>query len=110
MGRLGKFNYSDFEKVEDYINAVQTQPLPIASIATLTAEDEMRQAIMMIYVRVSINRKDFKVKYGKYPEEAFPKAFKELRSKNLILEENDEIRLSEKGDQWRFNVAWAFFK
>ena len=65
---------------------------------------------MMLYVRVQVNRNQFKTKFGKYPDEAFPKAFEELRNKGLILEEQDEIRLSEKGDPWRFNIAWEFFK
>jgi oxygen-independent coproporphyrinogen-3 oxidase len=110
MGHLGQFHYSDIEKVEDYIAAAKNQPFPIARFATLTPEDEMRKTMMMIYVRVPVKRVDFKAKYGKYPEEAFPKALEELRSKGLIVEENGEIRLSEKGDPWRFNIAWEFLK
>lgn len=110
MGHLGPFHYSDIEKVEDYISAAQNQPFPIARFATLTPDDEMRKTMMMIYVRVPVNRVGFKTKFGKYPEEAFPKALEELRSKGLIVEENGEIRLSEKGDPWRFNIAWEFFK
>jgi coproporphyrinogen III oxidase-like Fe-S oxidoreductase len=68
----------------------------------------MQQAMMMIYVRVPVNRKKFRATFGKYPENAFPKAFKKLRSNGLITEENNEIRLSEKGDPWRFNIAWEF--
>ncbi len=110
MGHLGSFHYSDIEKVDDYIAAAQNQPFPIARFATLSPEYEMRETMMMIYVRVPVNRKGFKAKYGMYPEEAFPKALDELRSKGLIVEENGEIRLSEKGDPWRFNIAWEFFK
>jgi hypothetical protein len=28
----------------------------------------------------------------------------------MILEDRDEIRLFEKGDPWRFNIAWEFFR
>jgi coproporphyrinogen III oxidase-like Fe-S oxidoreductase len=110
MGLLGPYIYSDIEKVEEYIEAAKNQSFPISRFATLSPEDEMRKMMMMIYVRMPVNRKDFKVKFGRYPEEAFPEAFEELRSKELIIEENDEIRLSEKGDPWRFNIAWEFFK
>lgn len=110
MGHLGKFHYSDIENVDGYITAAKTQAFPIARFATLSSEDEMRKTMMMIYVRVPVKRRDFKNKFGKYPEEAFPKALEELRSKGLIIEEDDEIRLSEKGDPWRFNIAWEFFK
>jgi coproporphyrinogen III oxidase-like Fe-S oxidoreductase len=110
MGRIGAYQYSDVEDVKDYINAVETSVFPLARMSKLSKEDEMRQAMMLIYVRVPVNRHVFKTKFGKFPEEAFPKAFETLRGKGLILEENDEIRLSLKGDPWRFNIAWEFFK
>ena len=110
MGHIGRFHYSDVEDVKDYIVAVQNQPFAIARLATMTLEDEMRKTMMMIYVRVPVNRERFKARFGRFPEEAFPKALEELRRKDLIVEENDEIRLSEKGDPWRFNIAWEFFK
>jgi coproporphyrinogen III oxidase-like Fe-S oxidoreductase len=110
MGRIGAFQYSETEDVREYIAAVQRQDFPIARLSKLTKDEEMRQAMMMLYVRVSVNRNEFKTKFGKFPEEAFPKAFKTLRDKGLISEERDEIRLSEKGDPWRFNIAWEFFK
>jgi len=110
MGRIGTYQYSDIEDIKKYIASVQKMPLPIARLSKLTKEDEMREAMMMLYVRVQVNRNQFKTKFGKYPDEAFPKAFEELRNKGLILEEQDEICLSEKGDPWRFNIAWEFFK
>lgn len=110
MGRIGAFQYSDIEDVKEYITSVQKPSLPVARLSKLTKEEEMRQAMMMLYVRISVNRNVFKTKFGKFPDEAFPKAFEELRSKGLILEERDEIRLSEKGDPWRFNIAWEFFR
>jgi coproporphyrinogen III oxidase-like Fe-S oxidoreductase len=70
----------------------------------------MRKAMMMMYVRVPVNRQDFKAKFGQFPEEAFPKAIEELEHKGLIVQENGAFKLSEKGDPWRFNIAWEFFK
>ncbi len=110
MGHIGSFHYSDVEDVKQYITTVENQSFPIARLATLTQEEEMRKAMMMIYVRLPVNRDSFKEKFGKFPEEAFPKALEELTRKGLIKEENNEIRLSEKGDPWRFNIAWEFFK
>ena len=110
MGHIGSFHYSDVEDVKEYIAAVESRSFPISRLATLTLEDEMRKAMMMIYVRARVNRKRFKAEFGRFPEEAFPKALEELRGKGLIVEENGEIYLSEKGDPWRFNIAWEFFK
>jgi oxygen-independent coproporphyrinogen III oxidase len=110
MGHIGSFHYSDIEDVKEYITVVESRSFPISRLATLTLEDEMRKAMMMIYVRARVNRNRFKAEFGRFPEEAFPKALEELRRKGLIVEENDEIYLSEKGDPWRFNIAWEFFK
>jgi oxygen-independent coproporphyrinogen III oxidase len=110
MGHIGRFHYSDVEDVKEYITTVQNQPFAIARLATMTLEEEMRKEMMMIYVRVPVNRGNFKAKFGRFPEEVFPKALEELQRKGLIMEENGEIRLTEKGDPWRFNIAWEFFK
>jgi coproporphyrinogen III oxidase-like Fe-S oxidoreductase len=110
MGLMSSIRFSDIEDVRAYIDAVQKGSIPIARLSKLAPQEEMQQAIMMMYVRVPINRVDFKVKFGVFPEEAYPKAFEELRRKGLITEQNGEICLSEKGDPWRFNIAWEFFK
>jgi oxygen-independent coproporphyrinogen-3 oxidase len=110
MGHIGLFQYSDIDDVKEYISLVQSGSFPLARLATLSREDEMRKAMMMIYVRVPVNREEFKATFGVSPENAFPQALKELKSKGLIVEDEGEIRLSEKGDPWRFNVAWEFAK
>jgi coproporphyrinogen III oxidase-like Fe-S oxidoreductase len=110
MGRLGSYLYSDIEKVEEYITSVHDGKLPIAKLTKLSKEDEMRSAMMMIYIRVPVDREEFKTQFGKFPEEAFPKALDKLKHNRLIKIEDNKIKLTEKGDTWRFNIAWEFFK
>jgi oxygen-independent coproporphyrinogen III oxidase len=110
MGRLGKYRYSDIENVEEYIAKVQNGGLPISKLAKLSLEDEMRTAMMLIYVRVPVDREEFKAQFGKFPEEAFPKAIDKLQNFGLISVDDGKIRLTEKGDPWRFNIAWEFFE
>ena len=110
MGRLGRYLYSDIESVEEYIAKVQNGGLPIAKLAKLSMEDEMKAAMMLIYVRVPVDREEFKAQFGKFPEEAFSKAIDKLQHLELIKVEDNKIRLTEKGDPWRFNIAWEFFK
>jgi coproporphyrinogen III oxidase-like Fe-S oxidoreductase len=62
-----------------YIAKVQNEGLPIAKLAKLSLEDEMRTAMMLIYVRVPVDRKEFKGQFGKFPEEAFPDAIDKLQ-------------------------------
>lgn len=109
MGHLGNYHYSDIENVEEYIAKVQNGGLPIATLSKLSLEDEMRKAMMLIYVRVPVDRHEFKAKFGRFPEEAFPDAIQKLRQYGLISVENGKIALTEKGDPWRYNIAWEFF-
>jgi coproporphyrinogen III oxidase-like Fe-S oxidoreductase len=110
MGHIGSYHYSDIENVEEYIAAVQNGRLPITRLAKLSSEDEMRKAMMMIYVRIPVVREEFKAQFGKFPEEAFPDAIDKLQRNGLIRVEDGKISLTEKGDPWRFNIAWEFFK
>ncbi len=110
MGHIGRFEYSDIEDVRGYKASVAKGNFPLATLATLSRQDEMRKAMMLIYIRHPVDREDFKTQFDRFPEEAFPKAFEELRRKGLILEEDGKIMLSEKGDPWRFNIAWEFSK
>lgn len=110
MGHIGSFHYSDIEEVKEYINTVRSGSFPLARLALLSQEDEMRKAMMLIYIRVPVEREKFKAQFGKFPEEAFPDAIEKLQHKGLIVVEDGKIRLTEKGDPWRFNIAWEFFK
>jgi len=110
MGNIGRFRYKDVEDVKDYAASVQQGSLPLASLSRLSPEDEMRKAMILIYVRVPVDRQKFKLRFGKFPEEAFPDAIASLKQRGLIEIKDDKIGLSEKGDPWRFNIAWEFVK
>jgi coproporphyrinogen III oxidase-like Fe-S oxidoreductase len=110
MGHIGDFQYSDIEDVKDYVASVQRGCFPLASLRKLSKEEKMRKAMMLIYIRACVDKKNFRDEFGKFPEEAFPDAIKSLRQKGLIEVTDKEIRMSEKGDPWRFNIAWEFLK
>jgi oxygen-independent coproporphyrinogen-3 oxidase len=110
MGRIGSFPYSDVESVQDYIATVKNNVLPIAKLSKLSKEDEMREAMMLIYIRIPVDREEFNARFGKFPEEAFPDAIRRLQQKGLIEIRDNKIQLTVEGDPWRFNIAWEFFK
>jgi len=109
MGHIGSFLYSDIENIQTYIEAVGRGAFPIERLTRLSVEDEMRKAMMLIYIRVPLDRDVFQSRFGKLPEEAFPEAIHRLQAKGLIETKDGKIQLTEKGDPWRFNVAWEFF-
>lgn len=110
MGHIGQFLYSDIESAQAYIEAVKNGELPIAKLTKLSLEEEMQKAMMLIYVRVPVDRDQFRAKFGLFPEEAFPEQISKLQQKGLIEIQDNKIQLAEKGDPWRFNIAWEFFK
>lgn len=110
MGHLDRFLYSDIEDLSAYTISVKNGIFPISRLTSLSVEEEMRKAMMLIYIRVPLNKEWFKNEYGRFPEEVFPEPLRNLRNKGLIETIDGNIQMTEKGDPWRFNIAWEFFE
>jgi len=110
MGHIGRFLYSDIEDIQSYILKAQKGEFPIARLHKVSEEDEMRKTMMLIYIRVPVDREKFKAEFGRFPEEVFPHEISKLKEKGLIEVRDGKIQLTEKGDPWRFNISWEFFK
>lgn len=108
MGTLGKFSYMDIEPAEAYIEAVKGGKFPISKLSVSSVEDEMGKMMMRLYIRLPVNKKEFKRRFGKLPEEAFETTINKLEKKGLIEVDEQEIRLTKLGDVWRYNVCWEF--
>ena len=108
MGTLGKFSYVDVEPSEAYINEINRGKLPIAKLAIGSIEDEMRKMMMRLYIRLPVNKQEFRERFGLLPEEAFEGVISRLEKNGLIEVDEQEIRLTNLGDMWRYNVCWEF--
>jgi len=108
MGTLGKFSYVDIEPAEAYIEAVNRGKFPVSKLSVSSIEDEMGKIMMRLYIRLPVNKKEFKRRFGKLPEEAFETTINKLEKKGLIEVDEQEIRLTKLGDVWRYNVCWEF--
>jgi oxygen-independent coproporphyrinogen-3 oxidase len=108
MGTLGNFAYMDLQSVEDYTIAVNRGELPIARLSMASIEDEMKKMMMRLYVRLPVNKQEFRRRFGTLPEEVFETAINRLEKNGLIEVDEKEIRLTSLGDLWRFNVCWEF--
>jgi oxygen-independent coproporphyrinogen-3 oxidase len=108
MGTLGKFSYVDIEPAEAYVEAVKGGKFPISRLSVSSLEDEMGKMMMRLYIRLPVNKKEFKRRFGKLPEEAFEATINKLEKKGLIEVDEQEIRLTKLGDIWRYNVCWEF--
>jgi coproporphyrinogen III oxidase-like Fe-S oxidoreductase len=110
MGHIDRFLYSDIEDIQSYILKVKQGVFPIARLNKISEEDEMRKAMMLVYIRVPVDREKFRAEFGRFPEEVFPDELSRLKNKGLIEVRDGKIQLTEKGDPWRYNISWEFFK
>jgi coproporphyrinogen III oxidase-like Fe-S oxidoreductase len=108
MGTLGKFSYVDIEPAEAYIEAVNRGKFPVSKLSVSSIDNEMGKMMMRLYIRLPVNKKEFKRRFGKLPEEAFEITINKLEKKGLIEVDEQEIRLTKLGDVWRYNVCWEF--
>ena len=108
MGYLQRFSYSNLEDINEYMAAVTAGRLPISRLSESTDEDMMRRTMTRLYLRLPVNKVEFKQKFGKLPEEVFPQQLGRLKKKGLIEIDDKEIRITKLGDIWKGNIAWEF--
>jgi oxygen-independent coproporphyrinogen-3 oxidase len=108
MGYLQRFSYSNLEDINEYMAAVTAGRLPISRLSESTDEDMMRRTMTRLYLRLPVNKVEFKQKFGKLPEEVFPQQLWRLKKKGLIEIDDKEIRITKLGDIWKGNIAWEF--
>jgi len=110
MGHLGKFSYVDIAPSNAYADAVSHGKFPVSKLSMSSKEDEMGMMMMRLYIRLPVNKMEFKDRFGKLPEEAFESIISRLEKKGLIEVDEQQIRLTKLGDVWRYNVCWEFLR
>jgi len=108
MGYLQKFSYSNIEDINEYMAAVNAGRLPISRLSESTDEDMMRRTMTRLYLRLPVDKIEFKQKFEKIPEEVFPQQLQRLKNKGLIEIDDKEIKITKLGDIWKGNIAWEF--
>jgi coproporphyrinogen III oxidase-like Fe-S oxidoreductase len=108
MGYLGPFSYVNIEPARAYIDFVSKGAFPIAKLSVDSKEDRMKKVMTRLYIRQPVDKIKFEEEFGMSPEEAFPGAIERLVSKGLLAVDDKEIRVTEKGDVWRYNIVWEF--
>jgi oxygen-independent coproporphyrinogen-3 oxidase len=108
MGYLQRFSYSNLEDINDYMNTVNAGRLPISRLSESSPEDMMRRTMTRLYLRLPVDKQEFKQKFGTTPEQVFPQQLQKLKDKGLIEIDNKEIRITKLGEIWKGNIAWEF--
>jgi len=108
MGYLQRFSYSNLEDINEYMATVDAGRLPIKRLCESSPEDMMRRTMTRLYLRLPVNKTEFKQKFGKIPEDVFSQQLQRLKNKGLIEIDDKEIRITKLGDIWKGNIAWEF--
>jgi oxygen-independent coproporphyrinogen III oxidase len=108
MGYLQRFSYSNLEDINEYMATVDAGRLPIKRLCESSPEDMMRRTMTRLYLRLPVNKVEFKQKFGKIPEDVFSQQLKRLKDKGLVEIDDKEIRITKLGDIWKGNIAWEF--
>jgi len=108
MGYLQRFSYSNLEDINEYMATVNAGRLPISRLSESSDEDMIRRTMTRLYLRLPVDKIEFKQKFGKQPEEVFSQQLQRLKEKGLIEIGDKEIRITKLGDIWKGNIAWEF--
>jgi coproporphyrinogen III oxidase-like Fe-S oxidoreductase len=108
MGYLQRFSYSNIEEIHEYMNVVSSGKLPITRLSKSDDDEMMRREMSRLYLRLPVSKKEFMEKFGKLPEDVFPKQLKNLQEKGLIEIDDKEVRITKQGEVWKGNIAWEF--
>jgi len=108
MGYLQRFSYSNLEDINEYMATVNAGRLPISRLSESSDEDMMRRTMTRLYLRLPVDKIEFKQKFGKQPKEVFSQQLQRLKEKGLIEIGDKEIRITKLGDIWKGNIAWEF--
>ncbi|MCW4019060.1 MAG: coproporphyrinogen III oxidase family protein [Candidatus Bathyarchaeota archaeon] len=108
MGYLQRFSYSNADDINTYMSIVQSGKLPIQRLSKSTDDDMMRREMSRLYIRLPVSKQEFMEKFGKIPEDVFPRQLERLKAKGLIEIDDKEVRLTKQGEVWKGNIAWEF--
>jgi len=95
-GILGHYVYANVRSLEEYLAMISKGKFPIADGMRTSAADELRRAMMgqLKMLRVDVN--EFQQRF-KNPLDVFSTVLSELERRNLVLVNDREIKLTERG-------------
>lgn len=97
-GYLGEFRYENFLSIEQYINCLKNSSLPIANRRNVSME-EKKENMLMLGLRMieGVKLSDYKKIFNEDLSEKYSIEIEKLLQLNLIIIDNNTIKLSEKG-------------
>ncbi len=113
-GFTGGYEYQNTCSLEDYINSIRENRLPVAGARWVTREERaIRYTACRLFICRRLDKKEFKKKFGiefgeLISKTGFSKALKILRIARDLREDENQITLTRKGLFTAHKICWSF--
>lgn len=109
FGEVGGYAYQNVKQIPEYVKKITSGELPVSLGYQVKSEDLPNQFLAMGLRRTSVDRKQFKRKFGAYPEVMFPELFEKFIKDGLVEISENRIALTRfDGLFWGNNVCKEF--
>lgn len=101
--------YTNTKDINEYISGIKNNQNIIAESEELDKLALMKEyVILKLRLKSGINKNEFKEKFNVYIYDIFNTEFTSLKNDNLVIEEEDRIYLSKRGEEVA-NIVWEMF-
>ena len=108
FGYVGHTQYNNHLDINDYISTVNSGKIPVYLGYSLDIKERMRRNIMFSFRSDGINIPDYIAKFGVHPAQDFAKEFDLLKELNLIIQEDNYIKLTRHGTLFSDGISLLF--
>jgi oxygen-independent coproporphyrinogen-3 oxidase len=105
---INNWQYYNSDSLNEYLEAIEKNNLPIWKGINLLTKEEQATRNMILGIRCTINKLEFKMRHGFKPEEKFGDKLKKLENLGLISNSEREIKLTYTGRLFAEEVARYF--
>jgi len=97
-GYLGRTRYKNHGPIQHYLQPLKNQQLPVVETEELTLANQMEEELFLgLRKKVGVSKAAFQQKFQVSLAEIYGLAIKELVQQELLIEDEQTIRLSKKG-------------
>ncbi|XOW49230.1 radical SAM family heme chaperone HemW [Staphylococcus haemolyticus] len=101
--------YTNLNPVRHYIDAINNGKRPVLTSSCPTLNEKMEEEMFLgLRMNQGVNRERFKLKFGQTLDDIFGETIYDLKSKQLLIETDGNISLTEKGKVIGNEVFEAF--
>ncbi|MFZ5351487.1 MAG: radical SAM family heme chaperone HemW [Bacillota bacterium] len=111
FGYINGFTYQNIIDPNEYIKSISEKRLPVHMVSDkINAEKLMERTLLLGFRRSSVRKSLFKEQYGKEINEVFGHTITDFMNDGLVIENDDEYRLSTLGEYYQGIISAGFMQ